>query len=510
MPGNGSKRAHRAECWQRRASTGDAPVALDLDGVSGSATSRSRARQRAVRRLRAAGEPVVFVTNNSDAAGRRPGGQAGPARASTPRGDVVTSAMAAARAARTRRAGARRRRRRRVEAARGSAPPARRRGAATGPADAVVVGFHRDFDYDRLRHRGRRRSAAAPGSSPPTTTPPIRRQPGRSPAAGRSSPPSSAPSGAAATVAGKPHPPMADLVRARLGPTGTWSATDPTPTGGFAAGPRLPLRPRAQRGRPTPTDAVGPEPDVVAADLAALVDRLATLLTLASSHRRARSVTGCRRTTCSSATSTPASSFTALTQCAGRGDRQATGQGRRGAGRAGAGGGRRPPGPQPGEHRGLLATVRTRCGPRSPAWGWPARPTSTASRSGSAGWSRASRRRRTRPSSWPSRPRHRPRTRWPRRRSPRPRRPGRPPARPRRRRRGPPRRPPRRPPGQEDGGQEGGAGQEDGGQEGGAGQEGGGQEGLIPGSAATRRRAGPPRARPSRRAGPGRTSTPGS
>ncbi|HMQ28262.1 MAG TPA: HAD family hydrolase, partial [Acidimicrobiales bacterium] len=123
------------------------PVAwvLDLDGVVWLADQPLPGAAEAVARLRAAGERVVFVTNNSSE--RVVDQEAKLASFGIPAaGDVVTSAVVAV----------------------GEVAPGERvfvcagpgveeavlaRGAVPvrdGDADAVVVGFHRDFDYDEM------------------------------------------------------------------------------------------------------------------------------------------------------------------------------------------------------------------------------------------------------------------------------------------------------------------------------------------------------------------------
>jgi len=80
--------------------------------------------------------------------------------------------------------------------------------------------------------------------------------------------------GVAPEVAGKPHQAMADLVRARLGPDGTVVGDRADTDGLFARrlGYRFAL---VMSGVTTTADLpVQPEPDVVAASLADLVDRL--------------------------------------------------------------------------------------------------------------------------------------------------------------------------------------------------------------------------------------------
>jgi HAD superfamily hydrolase (TIGR01450 family) len=143
-------------------------VACDLDGVVWRGDEAIAPAAAGIAALRDAGLCVAFVSNNSNS----PVGDVVakldrmgvPATAD----EVVTSATAAAwLLAQSLTAGAR------VLACAG--PGVREALAAhglvavdEGPADAVVVGFHREFDYAELD----RTSAPGPGSSPPTSTPP--------------------------------------------------------------------------------------------------------------------------------------------------------------------------------------------------------------------------------------------------------------------------------------------------------------------------------------------------
>jgi HAD superfamily hydrolase (TIGR01450 family) len=243
------------------------PYALDLDGVIWLADEPIAGAAEAVRRLRGAGEPVLFVTNNSsqpvdavEAELARHGIEA--------RGDVVTSAMAVARLVAPGE---------RVLVCAGEgvrqallgvdAVPVRE-----GPADAVVVGLHLDFDFERLRaaagavRDGARLLATNDDATYPTPSGPI-------PGSGAILAAVERASGVMATIAGKPHPPMADLVRDRLGPTGTMVGDRPDTDGRFARalGYRFAL---VLSGVTDVEDAAVPADDV-APDLAALVDRLA-------------------------------------------------------------------------------------------------------------------------------------------------------------------------------------------------------------------------------------------
>ena len=119
--------------------------ALDLDGVIWLGDQPIPGSADAVARLRAGGEPVVFVTNNSSEPVRvvedklaRHGIPAG--------GAVLTSAMAAAEQVVPGEVAL-------VCAGPGVDEALAARGVQTvreGKADVVVVGFHRDFDYGRL------------------------------------------------------------------------------------------------------------------------------------------------------------------------------------------------------------------------------------------------------------------------------------------------------------------------------------------------------------------------
>jgi HAD superfamily hydrolase (TIGR01450 family) len=243
------------------------PVAwvLDLDGVIWLADQPLAGAADAVARLRAAGERVLFVTNNSFA----PVGdqEAKLERFGIPaHGDVVTSAMAGAtlvepgeRVLVCGGPGI-------VEAvsARGAEP------VRDGDADVVAVGFHRDFDYERLRvamqaiRRGARLVATNDDATYPTPDGPI-------PGGGSIVAAVAYASQTTPTVAGKPHPPMAELVRALVGDAGTVVGDRPDTDGAFAVtlGYRFAL---VLSGVTSKEDLpVTPSPDVVADSLAALV-----------------------------------------------------------------------------------------------------------------------------------------------------------------------------------------------------------------------------------------------
>ena len=184
---------------------------LDLDGVVWLSEQPIAGSPEAIAALRAAGHRVIFLTNN-----------AGPPVAelvaklegmgvpATP-AEVVTSAQAAASL---------------LEpgstvllcAGAGVREALEARGVHVvrdGDADAVVVGFHRDFDYDRLTaaflaiHHGARLIGTNDDTTYPTPDGPI-------PGGGAILAAVVAAAGIEAEVAGKPYAPMAALLAERL------------------------------------------------------------------------------------------------------------------------------------------------------------------------------------------------------------------------------------------------------------------------------------------------------
>ncbi|HET6949015.1 MAG TPA: HAD-IIA family hydrolase [Acidimicrobiales bacterium] len=240
---------------------------LDLDGVVWLADRPIPGAVEAVARLRAAGERVLFATNNSFA--RVADQEAKLERMGiAAAGDVVTSAAAAATlVAPGERA--------LIVGGPGVAEAVAARGAEPvrdGAADVVVVGFHRDFDYERLRIAtgavlaGARLVGTNDDATYPTPDGPI-------PGGGALVAAVAYASGATPVVAGKPHPPMADLIRALAGETGTMVGDRPETDGAFAAalGYRFALVLTGVTGAADLP--VVPAPDVVAASLAELVPR---------------------------------------------------------------------------------------------------------------------------------------------------------------------------------------------------------------------------------------------
>lgn len=250
-------------------------IVCDLDGVVWLGDRPIAGAADAIGRLQARGHRVLFVTNNSfapvvevEAKLSRHGIEA--------RDAVLTSAMAAARLIA---AGERVL----VCAGPGVREELERRGAAIvgdgdadGHADAVVVGFHRSFDYEGLRRAAGavRAGARLIGTNDDATYPSAE---GIIPGGGAILAAVSVGSGATPTVAGKPYAPMAELVRDRFGaPVELMIGDRPDTDGRFAV----------ELGAPFAlvlTGVVGradlpasPQPDRIADDLAALVVEIDT------------------------------------------------------------------------------------------------------------------------------------------------------------------------------------------------------------------------------------------
>jgi HAD superfamily hydrolase (TIGR01450 family) len=250
-----------------------AAVVCDLDGVVWLADDVLPGAPDAIARLRGAGHPVLFVTNNSFS--RVGEVEAKLARMGIPAtGDVVTSAQAGAalvpvgsRVLLCGGPGA-------EEALLGRSAVVLRR--SSEPVHVVLVGFHRDFDYEEMRlaaqavRRGALLIATNDDATYPTPDGPI-------PGCGSIVAGIATAAGVEPLTAGKPYPPMAELIRGRLGERGAdvvMIGDRPDTDGRFATvlGARFAL---VLSGVTAPTDLpVEPSPDLVAADLAAVADHL--------------------------------------------------------------------------------------------------------------------------------------------------------------------------------------------------------------------------------------------
>lgn len=248
-------------------STTSFPILCDLDGVIWLAHQPIAGSVDAVERLRRSGHRVLFVTNNSasivsdqEAALQQIGIEAV--------GDVLTSAMAAAALVQPGE-------RVLVCGGPGIVEALRLRGAIPvedGDADAVMVGFHRSFDYERMRiasqavQRGARLVGTNDDATYPTPDGPI-------PGGGAILASIATAAGVRPVVAGKPHEPMAELVRRVLGVANSHSAVmvgDRPETDGLFA-KTLGCRFALVWSGVTPEGVqVEPAPDFAANDLAAI------------------------------------------------------------------------------------------------------------------------------------------------------------------------------------------------------------------------------------------------
>jgi HAD superfamily hydrolase (TIGR01450 family) len=238
---------------------------LDLDGVVWLADQAVTGSAEAIARLRAAGHEVGFVTNNSFAPRREV--EAKLARLGIDPGDhVVTSAMAAAGLVRGGETVL-------LCGGPGAREELEARGATVvekGEADAVVVGFNPRFDYAILTAASAavRAGARLIGTNDDATYP---TPDGVIPGGGSLLAAVAYASSATPVVAGKPYPPMVDLVRARVGGEGVFVGDRPDTDGrfGVALGYRFAL---VLSGVTSARDLpVQPRPDLVADDLATLV-----------------------------------------------------------------------------------------------------------------------------------------------------------------------------------------------------------------------------------------------
>ena len=241
------------------------PWVLDLDGVIWLGGDPVPGGAEAVALLRAAGETVVFVTNNASARvveqeAKLAGMGIGAA------GAVVTSAQAGASLLTPGE-------RVFVIGGPGLQEEVARRGCrlVDGPGcDVVISGLDRDLTYDALRtatlaiRAGARWVLTNEDVTFPTPH-------GLEPGAGAIGAALHAATGAEPVVAGKPHQPMAALVRERLGPDGIVVGDRPDTDGAFAGalGYRFALvLTGVTRREDLP---VHPSPALVAEDLLALV-----------------------------------------------------------------------------------------------------------------------------------------------------------------------------------------------------------------------------------------------
>lgn len=269
----------------RDATTSQAPVVCcDLDGVVWRGDEPIPSSADGIRRLRGAGLRVGFVSNNSS----QPVGDVVakldrcgvPAEAR----DVVTSALAAAALLAAELAP-----RARVLVCAGPGVVEALGGVGLtpvreGPADAVVVGFHRDFDFDALTRASNavRAGARFVATNLDATYP----MPGGAmvPGAGSITAAVAVASGRTPEVAGKPEAATVALVRARFGDRGVVVGDRPSSDGALAAALGWPfglvLSGVTATVAPPGGEAIpSPPPPYVAADLGELAAKLVADLT---------------------------------------------------------------------------------------------------------------------------------------------------------------------------------------------------------------------------------------
>lgn len=194
-------------------------VLCDLDGVVWLAHRPIPGSPEAVAALRQSGRRVLFVTNNS--AATRAQHEAALADVGIPAvGDVVSSSMAAARLVEPGE-------RVLVAGGPGIVEALEERGAVAvlndgtvtdGRFDAVVVGLHREFDYQRMNSAAAavRAGARLIGTNGDSTYPTPE---GLLPGGGAILAAIATAAGVAPVVAGKPNSPMAEMIRMTVGST---------------------------------------------------------------------------------------------------------------------------------------------------------------------------------------------------------------------------------------------------------------------------------------------------
>jgi HAD superfamily hydrolase (TIGR01450 family) len=241
--------------------------ALDLDGVLWRGEMPIPGAADAVARLRAGGERVVFLTNNSSPTVAEHLAKLLRMGITVGSEDLLTSAQAAASmllpgstALACAGAGVRE-----ALEARGV------RVVEAGPADAVVVGWHGEFDFPRLARAADavRAGARLVGTNEDATYP---TPDGLLPGAGALLAAVAYASGATPEVAGKPNEPMRRLIAERVGSVATVVGDRPSTDGALARalGARFALVLSGVTGEGE-LDGLQPAPDAVAPDLAALV-----------------------------------------------------------------------------------------------------------------------------------------------------------------------------------------------------------------------------------------------
>ena len=245
---------------------GPCVVLCDLDGVVWLAHQPIPGAVEGIAKLRAAGHRVLFVTNNSAATVEVQ--EASLDAIGIPAvGDVLTSANAAALLIQPGEKVM-------VCGGEGVAQAVVGRGAVVARdgidvADVVVVGFHRTFDYEEMlvASRAVRNGARLIGTNNDATYP---TPDGPIPGGGAILASIVVASGVQPIVAGKPHEPMAALIRATVGEAASKNAVmvgDRPETDGLMAATLGCRYAHVESGVTAPGTVVVPTPDLIAANL---------------------------------------------------------------------------------------------------------------------------------------------------------------------------------------------------------------------------------------------------
>jgi HAD superfamily hydrolase (TIGR01450 family) len=257
-------------------------VCCDLDGVVWRGDEPVPGAADGVAQLQAAGIRVGFVSNNSSQPVDEVAAKLAAAGVAVAHTDVMTSALAAASLlASELQPGAR------VLACAGPGVVEALEGVGLlpvrkAPAAAVVVGFHREFDYEELdRASGAVRDGARFVATNLDATYPVAG--GMIPGSGAIAAAVATASGRTPEVAGKPERPMADLVRDRLGATGVVVGDRPSTDGAFADALGWPFAlvlsgVTGRNARAGGESIPDPPPPFVADDLSSLAPRLVDAL----------------------------------------------------------------------------------------------------------------------------------------------------------------------------------------------------------------------------------------
>jgi len=259
------------------AASGTPVVCCDLDGVIWRGDDPIPGSAQAIEALRAAGLRVAFLSNNSSLPVATVVGKLARCGVPADTADVLTSALSAAAMLASEMPGADVL----TCAGEGVVEALDEVGlhcVAAPPAAAVVVGFHRTFDFDELDRASRAiREGARFVATNLDATYPI--PGGLLPGAGSIAAAVATASGTQPEVAGKPSQPMAAMVRERLGARGVMVGDRPSTDGALAAllGWPFALVLSGVTGRVAPLGGETipePPPPIVGDDLASIVPAL--------------------------------------------------------------------------------------------------------------------------------------------------------------------------------------------------------------------------------------------